>query len=103
MRRIGSARCCEYLAYSRLCRVERRVGVNQYVIDVRWDATACVWVATSDTVPGVAVEADTCEEILGVIEDVLPDLFRGNGLECDEGTVSVVFDTRVETIRLAAA
>lgn len=77
--------------------------MNEYVIDVRWDAAASVWVATSDTVPGVAVEAATCEEVLGVIEDVLPDLFRANGLKNGEGTVSVVFDTRVETIRMAAA
>lgn len=73
------------------------------MIDVRWDAAASVWVATSDTVPGVAVEAATCEEVIGVIEDVLPDLFRANGLENGEGTVSVVFDSRVETIRMAAA
>lgn len=50
-----------------------------------------------------AVEARTCEEILKVIEDVLPDLFRSNGLERGEGKVSVVFDTRVETIHMAAA
>lgn len=73
------------------------------MIDVQWDAAASVWVAMSDSVPGVAVEAATCEEVLGVIEDALPDLFRANGLDNGEGTVSVVFDTRVETIRMAAA
>ena len=77
--------------------------MNEYVIDVRWDAAASVWVANSDTVLGVAVEASTCEDVLGVIEDVLPDLFGANRLENDAGTVSVVFDTRVETIRMAAA
>ena len=77
--------------------------MNEYTIDVQWDVAARMWLATSDTVPGVAVEAATCEEVLGVIEDVLPDLFRANGLKNGEGTVSVVFDTRVETIRMAAA
>ena len=76
--------------------------MTEYTVDVRWDAVASVWLATSDTVPGVAVEAASCEEVIGVIEDVLPDLFRANGLENGEGTVSVVFDTRVETIRMAA-
>ena len=76
--------------------------MNGYTIDVRWHAAACAWAATSDTVPGVAVEAATCEEVLAVTEDVLPDLFRANGLEYGEGTVSVVFDRRVETIRMAA-
>lgn len=70
------------------------------MIDARWDAAAHVWVATSDTVPGVAVEATTCEDVLGAIEDVLPDLLRANGVEWGEGTVSVVFDTRVKTVRL---
>ena len=82
-------------------RAEVKPNRKEYMIDVRRDATACVWVATSDTVPGVAVEAATCHEVLRVIEDVLPDLFRENGLEYSDGIVSVAFDTRVETIRIA--
>ena len=77
--------------------------MNEYTINARWDAAARVWVATSDRVPGIAVEADTCEEIIDVVKDALPDLFRDNGLEYGGSTVSVVFDTRVETIQLAAA
>ena len=100
---VGTLASTMHLAYSWLCGAERLVEVNEYMIDVRWDAAACVWVATSQSVPGVAVEAATCEEILGIFEDVLPDLFRSNGLERGEGKVSVVFDTRVETIHMAAA
>ena len=85
------------------CQAERRDEVKEYVIDVRWDAAASVWVATSDTVAGVAVEAANCEGVLGSIEDVLSDLFCANGLAHGKGTVSVVFDTRLETIRMAPA
>ncbi len=77
--------------------------MNEYTVNARWEAAAQVWVATSSTVPGIAVEAATCEEIIEVVQDALPDLFLRNGLESRGSTVSVVFDTRVETIRLAAA
>lgn len=77
--------------------------LNEYTVNARWDAAARVWVATSSNVPGIAVEAATCEEIIEVVKDALPDLFLHNGLEYSGSTVSVVFDARVETIPLAAA
>lgn len=77
--------------------------MNEYAVDAQWDPEARVWVATSDNVPGVAMEAATCEEIIEVVKDALPDLFRENGLDYSEASISVVFDKRVETIRSAAA
>ena len=77
--------------------------MNAYAVSAQWDSAARVWVATSDSVPGVAIEAATCEEVLEVVEDALPDLFRENGLDYSKASVSVVFDSRVETIRSAAS
>ena len=77
--------------------------VNEYTIDAKWDSAAGVWVATSESVPGVAVEARTSEEIVEILTDALPDLFRHNGIECRGDSVSIVFNTRVETVRLAPA
>ena len=77
--------------------------MNEYSVDAQWDPDARVWVATSDSVPGVAMEAATCEEIIEVVKDALPDLFRENGLDYSKASVSVEFDKRVEAIRLAAA
>ena len=77
--------------------------MNEYTVDARWDTAASVWVATSESVPGVAVEAATCEEIIEIVKDALPDLVRDNGLESTGSSVSIVFDTRIEIIRLAAA
>ena len=68
-----------------------------------WDPVARVWVATSDSVPGVAMEAATCEEMIEVVKDALPDLLRENGLDYGEASVSVTFNKRVETISSAAA
>ena len=50
--------------------------MNDYTVDAQWDASARVWVATSQSVPGVAMEAATCEEIIEVVTDALPVLFR---------------------------
>lgn len=77
--------------------------MNAYAVDAQWDSVAHVWVATSDNVPGMAIEAATCEEIIEVVTDALPDLFRENGLDYSKVSVSVVFGTRVETIPSAAA
>ena len=77
--------------------------MNAYAVNAQWDSAARVWVATSDSVPGVAIEAATCEKVLEVVKDALPDLFRENGLDYSKASVSVVFDSRVETIRSAAA
>ena len=76
--------------------------MNEYAIDAQWDPLARVWVATSDSLPGVAMESATCEEMIEVVKDALPDLFLENGLDYGEASVSVVFDTRVETIPSAA-
>ena len=78
--------------------------MNEYAVDAQWDPVARVWVATSSNIiPGVAMEAATCEEIIEVVKDALPDLFRENGLDYSEASVSVTFNKRVETISSAAA
>ena len=49
------------------------------------------------------MESETCEEIIEVVKDALPDLFRENGLDYSEASVSGIFNSRVETISSAAA
>lgn len=73
---------------------------TQYLIHANWDAEARVWVAVSDDVPGLAVEADTCEQVIEIVEDVLPSLFEGNGLA--HGSISILFHRRQEAVQLAA-
>ena len=77
--------------------------MNEYAVDVQLGAAVRVWVATSQSVPGVAIEAATCEEIIEVVTDALPVLFRENGLDYGKAKVSLMFGTRVEAIRPAAA
>ena len=51
-------------------------------IDARWDAEASVWIATSNDVPGLVVEADTWPTMIQEVRLVLPDLLELSG----EGT-----------------
>ncbi len=48
-------------------------------IDARWDGEASVWIATSDEVPGLVVEADTWPSMIDEVRLVLPDLLELSG------------------------
>jgi hypothetical protein len=53
-------------------------------IQARWDDEAGVWIATSQDVPGLVVEADTWAAMIEEVRLVLPDLLdfseQGDGL-----------------------
>jgi hypothetical protein len=52
-------------------------------IDARWDGEASVWIATSNDVPGLVVEADTWPLMIGEVRLVLPDLLELAGEHAD--------------------
>ena len=45
-------------------------------IRARWDGEANVWIATSEDVHGLVVEADTWREMIKEVQLVLPDLLE---------------------------
>jgi Domain of unknown function (DUF1902) len=45
-------------------------------IDARWDPEAQVWIATSNEVAGLVVEADTWLAMIEEVRLVLPDLLE---------------------------
>lgn len=49
-------------------------------IDAVWDEEGSVWVATSDDVPGLVVEAATIEALKDEVCSAVPDLLELNGL-----------------------
>ena len=53
-------------------------------IDARWDAEASVWIATSNDVPGLVVEADTLPVMMEEVRLVLPDLLELSGERTDK-------------------
>ena len=53
--------------------------VREISITARWDGEASVWIATSNDVPGLVVEADTWPSMIEEVRLVLPDLLELNG------------------------
>ena len=61
------------------------MAIREIIIDSTWDPEANVWVATSDDVPGLVLEAETLDGIIedGIIEEarsIVPELLRLNGV-----------------------
>lgn len=54
---------------SDLSEMQRDITIN-----ARWDGEASVWLATSDDVPGLVVEADTWPGMINEVELILPEL-----------------------------
>jgi hypothetical protein len=54
------------------------------VIHARWDGEASVWLATSEDVPGLVVEADTWPAMINEVQLVLPELLEMSGQASDK-------------------
>ena len=52
-------------------------------IDARWDDEARVWIATSNDVPGLFIEADTWPMMIDEVELVLAELLELSGSPLD--------------------
>jgi hypothetical protein len=50
------------------------------LIRVLWDSDASVWVATSDDVPGLIVEATSFDDVVKVVRELAPELLDLNGI-----------------------
>lgn len=68
---------------------------RDFVINAAWDAEAGVWLATSDMVPGLVVEADTWPRLIEEIGYILPDLIELNHLTLDANAFTVRAESRV--------
>jgi len=69
-------------------------------ITARWNAEAAVWLATSDDVPGLVVEADTWTAMIEEARLVLPELLELSGQPNDR--LSLTFKAE-EHLDLASA
>lgn len=50
------------------------------VIRVLWDSDSSVWIATSDDVPGLVVEAQSFDDVVKEVRLLAPELFDLNGI-----------------------
>ena len=51
----------------------------KYTVTAVWDSEAKVWVATSEDVPGLVIEADTIEHLFKELTVLVPELLEANG------------------------
>ncbi len=60
---------------------EQELASDTHKITVRadWDSEAGVWVAMSDDVPGLVLEAPSMDLLVPEIESVVPALLEANG------------------------
>ena len=54
------------------------------IITARWDGEASVWLATSEDVPGLVVEADSWPAMIEEVKLVLPELLELAGQANDK-------------------
>jgi hypothetical protein len=47
-----------------------------YRVDAAWDEAARVWIATSDDVPSLCVEATSLDALIEVVLDLMPNLYE---------------------------
>jgi len=53
---------------------------REVTINARWDRKANVWLATSDDVPGLIIEAETWPSMIQETRAILPDLLDLQGV-----------------------
>lgn len=75
-----------------------------YFVRAEWDSDACVWVASSDDVPGLITEADTIEALDAKLQTIVPELLGLNGcLPSGDSIQFEIFARRFTVANLAHA
>jgi hypothetical protein len=76
-----------------------------YKIESFWDSEARVWVAESDDVPGLVIEADTIEALTAKLREMIPELLLLNNIVAVEYVGNITFELvchRQELIQVAS-
>ena len=50
----------------------------EYVVNFIWDNEACVWIATSDDIPGLVLESGSFDALLERVRIAVPELLSLN-------------------------
>lgn len=48
----------------------------EYKVNLLWDDEACVWVATSEDVPGLAMESGSVDALIEKVRYAVPELLE---------------------------
>lgn len=52
----------------------------EYTVNLLWDAEAAVWVADSDSIPGLVMESGSLDALIERVRHVAPELMELNGI-----------------------
>lgn len=56
------------------------MSIPEYTVNLSWDAEAAVWIATSDSVPGLALESGSLDALIERVRFAVPELLELNGI-----------------------
>ena len=68
---------------------DRHEVVSAIIVNATWDKQAHLWIATSDDIDGLAVEAKTMEILEPKVTDAIHDLIELNGMRSTLSEVPV--------------
>lgn len=68
------------------------VSERTFFVKAEWDGDAAVWYVSNTDVPGLAAEADTPEELLKLLNTLIPELIELNGFDGEPVPYSLMFD-----------
>jgi hypothetical protein len=71
-------------------------------INAEWDPEASVWVATTEDIDGLAIEAETIERLIERLPGVIEDLVEGNHPELLDGRHEIPFEVHASRMGLVA-
>ena len=63
----------------------------EYNVKIQWDEEACVWIATSDTIPGLVLEGGSLDALIERVKYAAPEI-----LELNHKTPATAFRIKLE-------
>jgi hypothetical protein len=73
---------------------------NVLLILAEWDGDADIWSATSEDVPGLAIEADSIENLLNKLSSMIPELLVANKVDYPPEILYEVVARKVSTTHM---
>jgi hypothetical protein len=67
-------------------------------IRARWDRDASVWIATSEDIHGLVVEAGTWPQMIREVELVLPDLMEVSGFAPEKLSLTFIAEEHLDLV-----
>ena len=63
-----------------------------YRIRMLWDNEACVWIATSEDIPGLVLESGSFDNLISKVKAAVPELIQLNGQSSAEYSLNYYSD-----------